>query len=400
MASIDFLEEILDTVEKIPAKEEPALPAKEEPALPVKSGVGIDLVALGKLDIPSATPSKKNWSRGATVNSSSKNATSPSEASTQIPFSPGAEMSVMSVSPTNLDAVFDDEAQELPGTVDALQALAEKYAQIKKTLRGDELANALQAAAEGIATALGKDAPQVSADSETRAADLEKFLQEIVRPFVPVVDFEETSIGSILHLRRGVQNCAGLCRFHVKGKCFDGILCRFCHMSRDEHAARTKNESPTRDRSYQDRRWDSRFTPTPPKNAPLAHPLLCLPMPAPMPMVLPQIAPPLRSHKPATKEQEGLCELLSSIKVQTPEEVQAQQMQQMQMQHHYQQMQQMQQMQHFHYLQQMSHMYSPAASEWAGSPMEQYWAEQNPVPVVPHVATIHARRAGRSRRTP
>jgi hypothetical protein len=382
MASIEFLEEILDSVEKIPAK--------EEPALPVKPGIGIDLAVLGKLDAPSATPSKK-WNR-ANVSSSSKNATSPSEASTQIPFSPGAEMSVMSVSPCNMESVFDAEAE---GTVEALQALAEKYAQIKKTLSGEELAAALQSAAETLAAALGKDAPEF-ADPETKVADIEKFLQDTVRPHVPVVDGQETSIGSIKQNKNGVATCAGLCRFHVKGKCFDGILCRFSHLSREEHqrqeAANRKNESPTRDRSYQDRRWDSRaFAPTPPKHAPLAHPLLYLPMPAPIPMALPQIPPPARSGKPASKEQEGLCELLSSIKVQSPEEVHAQQMQQMQMQQMQQynyQMQQMQQMQHFQHMQQM-HMYSME---------QQYWADQNPVPVVPPVAAIHARR-GRTRRT-
>jgi len=384
MASIEFLEEILDSVEKIPAK--------DEPVLPVKSGIGIDLAALGKLDAPSATPSKK-WNR-AMVNSSSKNATSPSEASTQIPFSPGAEMSVMSVTPCNMESVFDDEDE---GTVEALQALAETYAQIKKTLSGEELATALQTAAETLVTALGKDMPEF-ADAETKVADIEKFLQETVRPHVPVVDFQETSIGSIMNHRRrgtGVAHGIGLCRFHVKSKCFDGILCRFCHMSRDEHqrdaANNRKNESPTRDRSYLDRRWDSRaFAPTPPKHAPLAHPLLYLPMPTPIPTAFPQITPPARSAKPASKEQEGLCELLSSIKVQTPDEIQAQQMQQMHVQqmqqYHY---QQMQQMQHFQHLQQMSHMYSME---------QQYWADQNPVPVVPPVATIHARR-GCARRT-
>jgi hypothetical protein len=36
------------------------------------------------------------------------------------------------------------------------------------------------------------------------------------------------SIGSIPHFCG--EACVGPCRFHRKGKCFDGPLCRFCHM--------------------------------------------------------------------------------------------------------------------------------------------------------------------------
>jgi hypothetical protein len=45
------------------------------------------------------------------------------------------------------------------------------------------------------------------------------------------------SIGSIPHAH-GVA-CVGPCRFHRKGKCFDGSLCRFCHFP-DEHPGAVK----------------------------------------------------------------------------------------------------------------------------------------------------------------
>lgn len=56
-------------------------------------------------------------------------------------------------------------------------------------------------------------------------------LQGVVRSFVPEED-GPLSIGSIPHAA-GEPCAAGACRFHKKGKCFDGLLCRFCHCGGD-----------------------------------------------------------------------------------------------------------------------------------------------------------------------
>jgi hypothetical protein len=56
-------------------------------------------------------------------------------------------------------------------------------------------------------------------------------------PYLPKCAGEATSIGSIPHACG--QACVGPCRFHRKGKCFDGTLCRFCHFP-DEHTGAVK----------------------------------------------------------------------------------------------------------------------------------------------------------------
>merc|ERR1719324_1494625 len=91
MDVLDTLDTIVGTVEKIPAKEAEAELMAETPELPVtQTSAGIDLESIGK---PSTTPSKKQWNRGISIDGTSKNATSPSAASTTTPFSPAADLS-------------------------------------------------------------------------------------------------------------------------------------------------------------------------------------------------------------------------------------------------------------------------------------------------------------------
>jgi hypothetical protein len=420
---MDVLETIVGTVEKIPAKAEPEVLA-ENPELPVtQTSGGIDLESLaGK---PSTTPSKKQWNRGIYIDGNSKNATSPSAASTMTPFSPAADLnSSFAASPCHLDEI--DESKTVPADVlEALQTLAEKYAQVKKTLGGDELTTALETIACATAAALREELPTF--DGPDRVGAIESFLKDMVKPYVPMVNDELTSIGSIPNIQTGANFSVGLCRFHVKGKCFDGTLCRFCHLRREEHVrdgagnTRQKMESP----GDHMRRRMKPFTPSPQKmQAPLAIPLM-LPKPAPMPMPLMLPVPTVPASqvppsKPATKEQAGLCELLSSLRVETPEErsargylpdptamqgqqapaayaPQAQYMQQMQQMQHMQQMQYMQQMQQMQHMQQMkqmqqmSMMYSHGMdAAYGGWPQPQ--AEADPCPTVPPVASILARR--------
>merc|ERR1719421_312764 len=106
------LEEIVGTVEKISAKAHTELVA-ENPELPVtQTSSGIDLESLGK---PTTTPSKKQWNRGICIDGTSKNATSPSAASTTTPFSPAADLSSsFAASPCGNDLDDIDERKTVP----------------------------------------------------------------------------------------------------------------------------------------------------------------------------------------------------------------------------------------------------------------------------------------------
>merc|ERR1719359_596684 len=66
-----------------------------------------------------------------------------------------------------------------------------------------------------------------------------KFLLLLDR-FIPRYRGEPTSIGSIPHAAGDA--CGGACRFHRKGKCFDGALCRFCHLP-DDHPGSVRKAS-------------------------------------------------------------------------------------------------------------------------------------------------------------
>jgi len=455
MACIDVLETletVSHTVEKIPAKVDSEIFA-ETPELPVtQTSVGVDLESLaGK---PSTTPSKKQWNRGISIDGTSKSAASPSAASTTTPFSPAADLSSsFAASPCHL-ADIDEAAGEATTTkpvpddiLEALQTLAEKYAQVKKTLSGDELTTALETIACATAKALHEDLPIF--DGADRVGEIESFLKAMVKPYVPVVNGELTSIGSIANVQ-GNAVAVGLCRFHVKGKCFDGILCRFCHLSREEYEQRgvvvrdglvVSGRQNSRQELSGDlmRRRLKPFTPSPQKmQAPLAVPLM-LPKPAPMPMPLMLPVPSMpaaqaHSSKPATKEQAGLCELLSSLSVgeggaalpeargpggrgfltdglraaQAPSSAafqHAQQMQQMQQMQYMQQMQQMQYMQQMQQMQQMQYMQQMSMMSAHGHGMDAsygHWpqpqADVDPCPTVPPVASILARRP-KSRRS-
>merc|ERR1719504_148088 len=143
-------------------------------------------------------------------------------------------------------------------------------------------------------------------DPVKRVAAIEQTLREIATPYIPIVDGQITSIGSIPYVTGGIGNCVGLCRFQVKGKCFDGVLCRFSHISRERYmnegvlnAGRSQRgeRSPEKeDSSRRAGRKGMKTTPakTPPRSqAPFAAPLLTLPTPQPMPMPMMQMPMPM-----------------------------------------------------------------------------------------------------------
>lgn len=124
----------------------------------------------------------------------------------------------------------------------ALKQIAEEYAVLKKQAEKDEAgaeAGLWQLCHRGRASlvAHGAAVPAVKQQAGSATAAL----QHLVRSFVPEEAGEALSIGSIPHAS-GDACSAGACRFHKKGKCFDGLLCRFCHCA-GEHpkpAARPK----------------------------------------------------------------------------------------------------------------------------------------------------------------
>jgi hypothetical protein len=63
---------------------------------------------------------------------------------------------------------------------------------------------------------------------------------DFLNPYLPSHAGQMMSIGSIPHAH-GVA-CVGPCRFHRKGKCFDGSLCRFCHFPDDHPGAVKKTQ--------------------------------------------------------------------------------------------------------------------------------------------------------------
>jgi hypothetical protein len=302
----------------------------QPPVLPVSANKSnLDLSAVLKEQM---TPSKKGFNRVANITSS---ATSPSAASTQTPLGDAP----MSVSPCSSKDDYPEKS-ELHAT---LQMLAEQYAAAKKAHASDaELATALETVCFA-AKSLHPTGEMTWDESEpaARVAAVEKTLREMVKPHLPIVDGEAGSIGSIMHMHYGLASCVGLCRFHVKNKCFDGELCRFCHISRDSHmtdgvmtSRRGQQNSPDDKDDSRRRRKGQRLSPTktPPKmHAPLAAPLM--PMPTPMPMMHPMMqmhmqmqmpAPARMPAKPASKEQAALCELLSSLNVSDEEQAAAQ----------------------------------------------------------------------------
>lgn len=312
--AIAYLESILQEKENQP------------PALPVngKQSQGLDLASMLK---EQSTPSKKGFNRVTAVTTS---AASPSAASTQTPLGDAP----MSVSPCSSKGDEDPEKAALAAT---LQMLADQYAAAKKAHSHSEaeLATALETVAFA-AKSLHPTGEMTWDEQEpaARVAAVEKTLREMVAPHLPSVEGEEASIGDAL---AALGYNVGLCRFHVKGKCFDGALCRFAHHSREREEgglSRRQQNSPDEDGSRRRRKQKLSPTKTPPKyNAPLAAPLL--PMPAPMPMMhpmmqmpmqmMPQPVPARQPAKPASKEQAALCELLSSLNVSPEEQEQMQQ---------------------------------------------------------------------------
>lgn len=120
---------------------------------------------------------------------------------------------------------------------ETLKKLAEEYALLQK---GDGEGAPAEAALWGLVhrgrAALLADGAALGPAMSGAAAG--PALQELVRPFVPEEDGKPLSIGSIPHAS-GDACLTGACRFHRKGKCFDGVLCRFCHVS-GEHPKPSK----------------------------------------------------------------------------------------------------------------------------------------------------------------
>lgn len=114
----------------------------------------------------------------------------------------------------------------------ALKAAAEEYAVLKK----QELSEADAEAALWALYHRTRRAVFTPGASQSKAGSATAALQELVLPFVPVpVDGVPLSVGSIPHAA-GEACGPGPCRFHRKGKCFDGVLCRFCHCTDSDHA--------------------------------------------------------------------------------------------------------------------------------------------------------------------
>jgi hypothetical protein len=118
-------------------------------------------------------------------------------------------------------------------TTSILQRLANEYAAHQQRAEASE--PQLWGIWYRAKTALAVDAPSRATATEA--------LQDLVTPYVPIVDGQPTSIGSL--------PCAAgssLCRFNRKGKCFDGVLCRFSHIPdavpRKEKRKKKTPESP------------------------------------------------------------------------------------------------------------------------------------------------------------
>lgn len=129
-----------------------------------------------------------------------------------------------------------------------LQQCAEAYAVAKKAHTGQDLDAALTTMYEQLAANLGEDV--VAGESADVA------LRGLVGKFVPEYSGEATSIGS-LPMIMGRERDARPCRFFPKGKCFDGVLCRFSHAPEPRNALHNitnelcklspgKGSSPTR----------------------------------------------------------------------------------------------------------------------------------------------------------
>merc|ERR1719482_2311852 len=250
-----------------------------------------------------STPSKKAWNRTAAIPGTGA-ATSPSAASTLTP----SNDNVMSVSPSSdrsCEEPAEPEKLQMTEKHTALKTLAEQYASAKKLHPSGsaELATALELVCVACAKDLHPDPESLKwdeTDPEKRVAAIEQTLRDMASPHIPVVDGQLTAIGSIPYFTGGIANCVGLCRFHVKGKCFDGVLCRFSHISRERHMREGvlwTNERGDRspendDGSRRNRRKGEKTTP-PRSQAPFAAPLLTLPTPTPMPMSMPMMQMPI-----------------------------------------------------------------------------------------------------------
>lgn len=117
-------------------------------------------------------------------------------------------------------ALAQHTPQERMQVYTQLQQCAESYALTKKAHQGEALLEALRGLYVSTATSLGEEA-EVPEDPDLA-------LRELVGKFVPEFGGEATSVGSIPTVL-GRERDARPCRFFPKGKCFDGVLCRFSH---------------------------------------------------------------------------------------------------------------------------------------------------------------------------
>merc|ERR1719420_164408 len=279
----------------------PQLPVSGKPS-------GLDLSGVPSKE--QSTPSKKAWNRNAMSIPGTGAATSPSAASTLTP----SNDHVMSVSPSSERSADTEAAEPAVDTEKhaALKILAEQYASAKKLHANGsaELATALELVCVAAAKDLHPDPESLTFTDETdpvkRVAAIEQTLREIATPYIPMVDGQITSIGSIPYVTGGISNCVGLCRFQVKGKCFDGVLCRFSHISRERYmnegvlnAGRSQRGERSPEKEDSSRRAGRKGMKTPPKSqAPFAAPLLTLPTPQPMPMPMMQMPMPMPMSMP------------------------------------------------------------------------------------------------------
>jgi hypothetical protein len=116
-----------------------------------------------------------------------------------------------------------------------MKVCAEKLAALKKCLeeQGADVETAEAEFSELQRSLYAALAPHSAATPTGRNLDF-------LNPYLPCHGGQMMSIGSIPHAH-GVA-CVGPCRFHRKGKCFDGSLCRFCHFPDDHPGAVKKTQ--------------------------------------------------------------------------------------------------------------------------------------------------------------
>jgi hypothetical protein len=163
-------------------------------------------------------------------------------------LSPGSTRAPTSVTSANSDEpVFpltpvprDRAEMSIVQNYQLMQACAEKLTALKKYMEDPECnpqeVETLHKEFRSLETQLHQALAGAGTVPVERPPD-ESSLTEMLDPFIPRCGGTICSIGSIPHAYG--MACVGPCRFHRKGKCFDGVLCRFCHFP-DEHPGAVK----------------------------------------------------------------------------------------------------------------------------------------------------------------